>query len=82
MCSQRLLPVGRRPVLWRWFLASRNEGHSRHRLPDLEGFWAVGFADPQHGWLVGTEGRVIKVSFGGDGQSLALAVSLLPRYLP
>jgi hypothetical protein len=23
----------------------------------------VGFADPQHGWLVGTEGRIIKVSF-------------------
>jgi photosystem II stability/assembly factor-like uncharacterized protein len=42
---------------------SRNEGNSWHRLPGTEGFWAVGFADPQHGWLVGTEGRIIKVSF-------------------
>jgi photosystem II stability/assembly factor-like uncharacterized protein len=32
-------------------------------LPDLEGFWAVAFADPQHGWLVGTEGRIVKISF-------------------
>ena len=42
---------------------SRNEGNSWHRLPGIEGFWAVGFADPQHGWLVGTEGRIVKVSF-------------------
>jgi photosystem II stability/assembly factor-like uncharacterized protein len=42
---------------------TRNEGNSWHRLPDLEGFWAVAFADPQHGWLVGTEGRIVKVSF-------------------
>jgi photosystem II stability/assembly factor-like uncharacterized protein len=42
---------------------SGNEGNSWHRLPDVDGFWAVAFADPQHGWLVGTEGRIVKVSF-------------------
>jgi photosystem II stability/assembly factor-like uncharacterized protein len=42
---------------------TRNEGRKWHLLPDVEDFWAVAFADPQHGWLVGTEGRILKISF-------------------
>ena len=42
---------------------SRNEGRKWHLLPDLRDFWAVAFADPRHGWLVGTEGRIVKISF-------------------
>jgi len=32
-------------------------------LPGVEGFWAVAFADRNNGWLVGTEGRILKVRF-------------------
>ena len=42
---------------------SSNEGRRWHVLPDVEGYWAVAFADPRHGWLVGTEGRILKLSF-------------------
>jgi hypothetical protein len=40
-----------------------NEGRRWHRLPGVEGFWAVAFANPRNGWLVGTEGRILKVGF-------------------
>jgi photosystem II stability/assembly factor-like uncharacterized protein len=42
---------------------SRNEGRKWHLLPDVQDYWAVAFADPQHGWFVGTEGRILKISF-------------------
>jgi hypothetical protein len=32
-------------------------------VPELTGFWAVAFASPQAGWLVGTQGRIVKLSF-------------------
>jgi photosystem II stability/assembly factor-like uncharacterized protein len=32
-------------------------------LPGVEGFWAVAFADEHSGWLVGTDGRILKVTF-------------------
>ena len=31
--------------------------------PDVENYWAVAFANPDAGWLVGTEGRILKISF-------------------
>ncbi|HEY7480771.1 MAG TPA: hypothetical protein VH680_09695 [Gemmatimonadales bacterium] len=40
-----------------------NEGRRWHLIPDVEGFWAVAFADFAHGWLVGTEGRIVKLVF-------------------
>ncbi|HEY7611802.1 MAG TPA: hypothetical protein VH764_02310 [Gemmatimonadales bacterium] len=40
-----------------------NEGRRWHRIPDVEGFWAVAFANPRNGWLVGTDGRILKISF-------------------
>jgi hypothetical protein len=29
----------------------------------VTGYWAVAFASPQAGWLVGTDGRILKISF-------------------
>jgi photosystem II stability/assembly factor-like uncharacterized protein len=43
---------------------SPNEGGKWHLLPsDVRDYWAVAFADPKHGWLVGTDGRILKVVF-------------------
>jgi photosystem II stability/assembly factor-like uncharacterized protein len=43
---------------------SGNEGENHwNRLPGVEGFWAVAFANSNVGWLVGTEGRILKVRF-------------------
>ncbi len=40
-----------------------NEGKKWHLIPEVRDFWAVAFADRRHGWLVGTEGRILKLSF-------------------
>jgi photosystem II stability/assembly factor-like uncharacterized protein len=49
---------------------SSNEGRRSWQLiPDLKGFWAVAFANHRAGWLVGTGGRIIKVSFENGGNS-------------
>ncbi len=40
-----------------------NEGRKWHLIPGVQDYWAVAFADPRHGWLVGTEGRILKVVF-------------------
>ncbi|MET0619916.1 MAG: hypothetical protein ABW056_06535 [Thermoanaerobaculia bacterium] len=40
-----------------------DEGDTWNLLEDVEGYWAVAFASPDAGWLVGTEGRILKVSF-------------------
>ncbi len=42
---------------------SPDEGESWTLIPGVENFWAVAFASPQAGWLVGTEGRILKISF-------------------
>jgi hypothetical protein len=42
---------------------SDDEGQTWHRLAGAENFWATAFADRHHGWLVGTEGRIVKVDF-------------------
>ncbi len=42
---------------------SPDEGETWNAVPDLTGFWAVAFASPQAGWLVGTNGRIMKLSF-------------------
>jgi len=44
-----------------------NEGTTWVTLPGLSGYWAVAFANENVGWLVGTGGRIEKISFGGDG---------------
>jgi photosystem II stability/assembly factor-like uncharacterized protein len=40
-----------------------DEGTTWFTLPNVSGFWAVAFATPKAGWLVGTDGRILKISF-------------------
>ncbi len=40
-----------------------DEGDTWTLLPGVENYWAVAFASPDAGWLVGTDGRILKVSF-------------------
>jgi photosystem II stability/assembly factor-like uncharacterized protein len=40
-----------------------DEGNTWFALPGVTGFWAVAFATPKAGWLVGTDGRILKISF-------------------
>ena len=42
---------------------SPDEGGSWTLLPGVEHYWAVAFADSRVGWLVGTEGRILKLGF-------------------
>lgn len=42
---------------------SSDEGHTWTSLPGVSNFWAVAFASGKAGWLVGTDGRILKVSF-------------------
>jgi photosystem II stability/assembly factor-like uncharacterized protein len=44
---------------------SATEGTSWVNLPALSGYWAVAFANEEVGWLVGTGGRIEKISFEG-----------------
>jgi photosystem II stability/assembly factor-like uncharacterized protein len=40
-----------------------DEGETWVSLPGVANYWAVAFADKESGWLVGTDGRILKVSF-------------------
>src|SRR5213082_1966325 len=40
-----------------------DEGNTWFALPGVTGYWAVAFASPKAGWLVGTDGRILKLSF-------------------
>ncbi len=40
-----------------------DEGVTWNPLPGVTGYWAVAFANPQNGWMVGTNGTILKVSF-------------------
>jgi hypothetical protein len=42
---------------------SPDEGGRWFLLPDVQNYWATAFASPSAGWLVGTQGRILKVSF-------------------
>jgi hypothetical protein len=42
---------------------SPDEGTSWFPLPGVTGGWAVAFASPKAGWLVGVNGEIIKISF-------------------
>jgi photosystem II stability/assembly factor-like uncharacterized protein len=42
---------------------TRDEGDTFVSLPGLTNFWAVAFDNPQAGWIVGTGGRIVKISF-------------------
>ncbi|HEU4700682.1 MAG TPA: hypothetical protein VFS40_15970 [Gemmatimonadales bacterium] len=53
-----VVAVARGGVAW-----SPDEGTTWIPLPDLVGYWAVSFANQNAGWIVGTGGRIVKVSF-------------------
>jgi photosystem II stability/assembly factor-like uncharacterized protein len=40
-----------------------DEGETWTRLQGVRDFWAVAFANQQVGWFVGTEGRILKITF-------------------
>lgn len=40
-----------------------DEGRTWHMLPNVSGYWAVGFANPHAGWFVGNNGQILKISF-------------------
>ncbi len=40
-----------------------DEGTTWYVLPGVTGAWAVAFATPNAGWLVGTNGQITKISF-------------------
>lgn len=40
-----------------------NEGKKWRLIPGVLDYWAVAFADPRRGWLVGTDGRILKLVF-------------------
>ncbi len=40
-----------------------DEGNTWFALSGVSGYWGVAFASPKAGWLVGTNGRILKISF-------------------
>ena len=40
-----------------------DEGKTWFALPNVTGYWSVAFATPKAGWLVGTGGTILKISF-------------------
>ena len=40
-----------------------DEGDTWHLLEGVENYWAVAFASPDAGWLVGTGGRIVRIGF-------------------
>jgi hypothetical protein len=42
---------------------SPDDGDTWFAMPGLINYWAVAFADQHNGWLVGTEGRIVKITF-------------------
>jgi photosystem II stability/assembly factor-like uncharacterized protein len=42
---------------------SPDEGGTWNLLPGVDNYWAVAFANREAGWLVGTGGRILKITF-------------------
>ncbi len=42
-----------------------DEGNTWYALDGITGYWAVAFAGPEAGWLVGVNGTILKISFEG-----------------
>lgn len=40
-----------------------DEGQTWFKLPHASGYWAVAFANPEAGWFVGNNGKILKISF-------------------
>ncbi len=59
----RAVVVTAKPVFDGGAAWTPDEGNTWLALPGVSGFWAVAFATPKAGWLVGTDGRILKISF-------------------
>ena len=58
-CSRsRVVATGPGGTAW-----SGDEGASWKMVEEVDGYWSVGFANPSTGWLVGTEGRILRMDF-------------------
>ena len=40
-----------------------DEGNTWFTLPGVTNYWGVAFGSPKTGWLVGTDGRILKIAF-------------------
>jgi photosystem II stability/assembly factor-like uncharacterized protein len=56
--SRTVVATGPSGAAW-----SADEGAHWTLLDGVKDYWAVGFAGPQAGWLVGTDGRILKLAF-------------------
>jgi photosystem II stability/assembly factor-like uncharacterized protein len=56
--SRTVVATGPSGAAW-----SADEGGRWTTLEGVKDYWAVGFASPKAGWLVGTEGRILKIAF-------------------
>ena len=56
--TRTVVATGPAGVAW-----TPDEGDTWYSIPELAGYWAVAFASPKAGWLVGTQGRIVKISF-------------------
>jgi photosystem II stability/assembly factor-like uncharacterized protein len=56
--SRNVVATGPSGAAW-----TSDEGDTWFLFPGLINYWAVAFASPHAGWLVGTEGRIVKITF-------------------
>ena len=56
--SRTLVATGPSGAAW-----SADEGGRWMAMEGVKDYWAVGFASPKAGWLVGTEGRILGIAF-------------------
>jgi photosystem II stability/assembly factor-like uncharacterized protein len=56
--NQRVVVTGPGGSAW-----TPDEGSTWFTLPGVTGFWGVAFGSPKTGWLVGTNGRIIRIDF-------------------
>jgi hypothetical protein len=40
-----------------------DEGQTWFKLPQVSGYWAVAFANPEAGWFVGNNVKILKIRF-------------------
>jgi photosystem II stability/assembly factor-like uncharacterized protein len=56
--NQRVVVTGPGGSAW-----TPDEGNTWFTLPGVTDFWGVAFGSPKTGWLVGTEGRILRIDF-------------------
>jgi photosystem II stability/assembly factor-like uncharacterized protein len=56
--DRRVVATGPAGAAW-----SPDDGSTWISLPGVQNYWAVAFASHKAGWFVGTEGRILKISF-------------------